>query len=368
MILKNGIKIILIITLLIVSSGSVSAQVNETETQTIDINFGKSTEKEFSIETSVKPTLPDIGGYSTTNLTNFPVTGSIVYNHTDVVSEINEPFYLIKVTLLSILVINDHDTIGAGDIFIEGGVNGNKTRYPDVGSEWQWNNNDNFTINLLLLETKARMINITLEVRDSDPGSPDDPLGKVSYSQLNPINETLDLLTDIGDARIYFNITALEVGNTITAGELLDGYKPFLYIDDETDATEMPDSVVGRVISGNDGGTSALVLQYYFYWATENSPDGGLYTFELHQNDFEVLLIYLDTANLDQPYRVVFNNWQYSNLGEFPAENTLILEKNAATSSQTYVNDISDDLQVLLGATTETSANTIGYDSVHTWE
>ncbi|MCE7735728.1 MAG: hypothetical protein GPJ54_12670 [Candidatus Heimdallarchaeota archaeon] len=355
--------------MLIVSTGIVEAQGDETETQSIDLNFGKSTEKEFSFETSNKPTLPDIGGYSTTNLSSFPVEGSTVYGHNDVVTEINQPFYQITVTLVAIYIVDDHDGTlqGAGEIFLQGGVNGNKSRFPSA-TEYAINNGENITaIDEIVLFTKAKSIDIKYEVRESDPGSPDDSLGFVSYVA-NPANESVELITDLTDARVYFDIYATLLGNSITAGELLQGYQPFIYVDDETSATEMPDYVVGRVISGNDQGTSALVLQYYYYWATENSPDGGIYSFELHKNDFEAVLIYLDTSNIDQPYRVVFNSWQYSNLDEFPSENILILEKGALPSNLNYVANISSDLQVLLGGSTELNAITADYNAVHTWE
>ena len=99
----------------------------------------------------------------------------------------------------------------------------------------------------------------------------------------------------------------------------------------------MPDSVFARVIGGDDAGTDALVLQYFYYWDSEYSPDGGAFTFKLHDNDFEGLMIFLDKTDISKPYRVVFNGYQYTDLPGFPNENLVIYEEGAVEEEVMFI-------------------------------
>ncbi len=342
----------------------------ETETTEIPIEFGETMTQSFVDERHFQPTMPDISGYIDANLTDFTPPSTSVYVGEQVVTEITDDFYQVVVLIDYIYVEDDQDGIGmgAGEIFIEGTVNGNYTRYPAVGEEWAIESGGDYEPLVFLLDTKAHRIDLQMEVRDEDTGD-DDSLGFFTYTQDTPSNASVELWTDIEDARVRVNVTATNHELTLTAAELLNGHRPFIYVDDETGSTEMPNATLGRVIVGDDDGRNAAVLQYYLYWDSENSPDGGPITFELHKNDFEAVLVYLDLADLTCPYRIVFNDWQYSDITDFPAESMLILEENAIQEDDlSFTTTISEELQPLLGVTTNQTVSKAPISLLEDWE
>ncbi len=335
------------------------------------MEFGASTSQFFEDKKSLNPAFPSIGDYVNTNLSSFSPDNSNVYVGQDIVSEVSGTFFRVKVKIVAVYVVNDHDGfgLGAGEIFVEGTANGNYTRNPSVGNELALNDGENGTLNIFVLDTLAQQVNVTFEVRDRDTADADDSLGFATLFLTTPTNGTFDLVTDIGDAHLYLTIEALLSQNALSATQLLEGYRPYLFVDDETDKTEMPTLVVGRVISGTDSGSTALLLQYYFYWDTENSPDGGTYSFELHKNDYEALYIYIRPTSITSPYRIVFNDWQYTDVTDFPAQQLLILDGSATTTTENaYLTNISSELQPLLGVATNQTAKTMSLSSIADWE
>lgn len=332
-----------------------------------DTKFTYGFEKSFSNYTEHTITPPEVIDYVDTNISSVDA-GTITYANTDEISLVNT-LYEIDVTATVIYVENDHDgtLLGAGEIFIEGSVNGNPIRYPSVGNEISLNDGESAEISELLFSGTSTAILINYEVRESDTDL-DDSLGFIYQHITNPTNGSFEYYTDLGDAAITFRIDVITLPTAITAQNLLDGYKPYLFVDDETDSTEMPDSVFGRVIGGEDAGTDALVLQYFYYWNAEYSPDGGAYTFKLHDNDFECLMIFLDKSDISTPYRVVFNGYQYTNLPGFPNENIVIFEEGATEEEVFFTNNINDDLSVFLGASTNQSANYYPMSALENWE
>ncbi|MCE7735479.1 MAG: hypothetical protein GPJ54_11415 [Candidatus Heimdallarchaeota archaeon] len=351
--------------LLALSSFTVSIGQSNIET-VFDTNFTYNYEKSFSNSKEYTFTPPDVINYVDNNITSTDA-GTITYANTDEIALTNS-LYDISVTATSIYVVNDHDGTlqGAGEIFIEGSVNGNPIRFPSVGNELSLNDGESATISELLFSGTSAGILIIYEVRESD-AELDDSLGFIYQNIKNPVAGSFEYYTDIGDAAITFQIDVTPLTTAITAQDLLDGYKPYLFVDDETGSTEMPDGVHGRVIGGNDAGIDALVLQYFYYWNEEYSPDGGTFTFKLHDNDFEGLMIFLDKTDISTPYRIVFNGYQYTELPGFPSENLVIFEAGATEEKLQFSNIIGDDLSLLLGATANQSANYYPLSAMENW-
>jgi len=347
-----------------------AVQLDAQKSKDFNIDFGGSTTKSFSNFTSIKPQLPDISSYVATNVTDFSTDGSATYSGNQVVPEISQTLYEIKIKLTNVTIIGpDKDGLGlgAGDIFVEGYANGNYSRWPSSGNELQINDDGSQLVSAELLVTKAFTYNVTFEVRDADTATPDDSFGFASLSPSTITNGTQTITTGTGEALLKFDISAIALPQ-VTAKQLLDGSRPYLYVDDETSATELPNDLVARVVVGNDNGKQAVVLQYFFYWNAEYSPDGGVYSFMLHKNDYEAFYIYYDLQNLGQPYRMVFNNYIYSQIPGFPNDNLLILETGATASEQTYTTTINSQLQLLLGVSTQQTVKIMPMSAINNWE
>ncbi|RMG25855.1 MAG: hypothetical protein D6732_21965 [Methanobacteriota archaeon] len=338
----------------------------EIKQEKVPISFEQSYSKQFDKLWNFTLNVPDLPEFVNTNLTDFTPNGTTVFTGDDILSPVSGSFFKVDVNITRLEIIDDHDggLSGAGEIFVEGLANGNYSRYPSIGNEFSINSGETITTNINLLSTIASTLNVTLEIRESDTGS-DDSLGLITFASTTLANTTLTLTTDIGDAIVDLTITVYPY-SSITANEFLNGYKPFLYVDDESNTTELPDQTLGRIIQGSENGKNVLVLQYYMYWETENAPQD---TFETHKNDFEVVLVYLDLADLSEPYRVVFNSWQYTDFTDFPAEDILVLDKGVTTpSTEESITVIDNRLQPLLGSVAIQKAKTMPFDEIRNWE
>ena len=97
----------------------------------------------------------------------------------------------------------------------------------------------------------------------------DDELGVYHYETTTPVSGIISGFTDIGDAKVWLEIEVLDTDDSIEAEDLVEGCKPYLYITDETTATEEADEVYGRVLVGKDaakGSKDILCIQYIYYW------------------------------------------------------------------------------------------------------
>ncbi|MCE7734796.1 MAG: hypothetical protein GPJ54_07975 [Candidatus Heimdallarchaeota archaeon] len=355
--------------ILIFGSTSVIGEIGPETTTTIDTMFKYDYFKSIDAIKEYNFTPPEVTSFIDNNITDLSVPGSEVFNYDDDLTGITLDQFRLVVTVINIFVANDHDGTlqGAGEIFIEGTANGNYSRYPTVGNEYSLNDGEDIDTSINLLDEIVYRHSLLLEVRESDTDT-DDSLGLISYEITSFTNKTEVLVTDIGDATVTIDFKAYSLGSKIlSAGDLLEEYKPYLSVDDETAETEMPDLVSGRVIAGTDGTHESLVLQYFFYWDAEYSPDGGAYSFNLHENDFEGLLIYLDTTDIFNPYRYVFNGYQYTDLPGFPNENIVIFEENAVIGEVEFTNEINDQLDELLGTDTTQSAEYHNINEMLDW-
>ena len=133
-----------------------------------------------------------------------------------------------------------------------------------------------------------------------------------------------------------------------TADELLWGYQPYLYIDDETSGTEEPDGIFGRVCIGNDPvmAKTLWALQYFFYWDIETFGTSPLEV-QLHKYDYEEFLLYLDPTDITKPVRIVYDQVQtiYSS-----HEITVFEQSPSVTGILTQVINFTEELKPFLGS------------------
>lgn len=198
-------------------------------------------------------------------LDSFNQTGINVYTGTDIIPGSTDA--IPGSGSLSFLVLNitesyiyaDHDIgfgdLGKGEIYYKIWANGNYTRYPETSGIGA-HDGDTLNLDIIAFEGWSWNNTVVVEVWESDFPDPDEYLGTAIYSTGIPQDETVELRTKIdesdGDANvtIQFNVTGTKT--TFSAEELLWGYQPYLYIDDETSGTEEPDGIYGRVCIGND--------------------------------------------------------------------------------------------------------------------
>ncbi|MFX0173517.1 MAG: hypothetical protein ACFE9L_16620 [Candidatus Hodarchaeota archaeon] len=289
-------------------------------------------------------------------LDKFNQTGVNVYNGSDtipgstaVIPGSGSLSYLV-VNITESYIVDDNEPItdiDGGEIYFKIWVNGNYTRYPQVGEITSVNDGTTIPLDVIGFQGWTWNNTVKVEVWESDTTS-DDYLGKAVYSTGNPQDETVTVPTDVGDATVTIQYNVTNTKTTFTAEELLWGYQPYLYIDDETSGTEEPDSIHGRVCIGNDPVISKTlwVLQYFFYWDIETYGTSP-FEVQLHQYDYEELLIFLDPTNIFKPVRIAFDQARNA---AYPDHEFVIYELNPS-STGTFSQNIffSDDLQPFLG-------------------
>jgi hypothetical protein len=159
-------------------------------------------------------------------------------------------------------------------------------------------------------------------------------------------NGTWEIKTDIGDANVTIDVKVLNSKTDVVASDVLTGFKPYIYIDDETSGTEEPDGVFGRVCRGYDQerDTDLWALQYFFYWDVE-TYGSSITEVQLHKYDYEEVIIFLD--GLYSPSRIVYDQAQNPLL---PDHEFVIYELNP-TITGTFTENVSfrEELQPFLG-------------------
>ncbi|MFX1511408.1 MAG: hypothetical protein ACFFCQ_02370, partial [Promethearchaeota archaeon] len=247
-------------------------------------------------------------------LTTFNQTGISVYTGSDLIPGFADSIpgssalsYLI-INITESYIYNDHDGsfLGPGEIYFEIRVNGNYSRCPESGV---FNATDGDTLDLGVIGFQGWAWNTTvqIDVLESD-GLVTDSLGSITYTTLTPQDTIIEFQTDLGDANVTVQFNVTDTKTTITAEELLWGYQPYLYIDDETSGTEEPDGIYGRVCVGHDAEMDKILwaLQYFFFWEKETYGSGPLEV-QLHKYDYEEFLIFLDPTDITKPVRIVFD-------------------------------------------------------------
>jgi len=362
-----GSKNFLLVLLLIpvgISPGI--AQTSEDTVISHNVNFGFGASHSFiGNQTVTPPTLPDVLDYINTNLTDLSIREGYTYSNSS--EELDILNYDFNINITQIDIIDDHDIIGAGEIYFLSTINANKTRYPETGTI-ELNSGESLTSDFNIFADFGHQVLASFEVMDEDAIF-DDSLGVISFT-IAPTtsNGSWYIDTVTGDARIYFDILVFQRPINITVGNLITSVKPYLHIDDES-YDNIPD-VYGRLSRGNDSGIDAYVFQFIFYWDNETSPT-ILGEYLLHENDFEAVYLYYDSQDLYEPYRVVFNNWHYLNLlfEGTPEQSITVLDTSVSTSFDVVETITIDSVfQPLLGLETVIDAKYRPYSSVTDWD
>ena len=277
-------------------------------------------------------------------LTSFNETGIEVYLGTDQIPGFTDTLTYLVINITDGYIYDDKDSIGAGDIYLKVWANGNFTRYPENG-DIQVNSNNPITFNFVAFEGWTFNDSVKVEVWDADVTF-DQSLGNVTYSTGSPASTTLEMKTGSGDANVTIQFIATGTKNTITAEELISGYRPFLYIDDETSGTEEPDNIYGRVAIGYDDkfAKDLWALQYFFFWEKESY---GTPSIQLHKYDYEEFIIFLDPASVSLPVRYVYDQ---ANNPLLPDHEFVIYEDSPTQTGQLTADiEFPEEFQPFLG-------------------
>ncbi len=334
------------------SKAAVSSKINE-----IPIEFSHS--EDFSI--AVGEYQVEAEGFNGSEflegLNTFNLTGADVFMGSDLIPNFagsipgSSNLYYLTVNITESYIKSDHDSgigsLGYGEIYFKIWVNGNYTRYPESG---EISVDDDTTLDMDVIAFQGWTWNTTvmIEVWESDFPDPDENLGKITYTTENLENSTIEFQTDIGDANATIKFIVTDTKTTITAEELLWGYQPYLYIDDETSGTEGPNGIYGRVCIGydNEVATTLWALQYFFFWEKETFGS-GLAEIQIHKYDYEEFLIFLDPADITKPVRIVFDQAQNP---LYPEHEYAIYESNpAATGNFNQTVNFTESFHPFLG-------------------
>jgi hypothetical protein len=306
-----------------------------------------------AVETHDEKTIPDITAI-VDEIPTFIQDGLSVYNGSEIPSmTFDKRHYRLTATYL--WVYYDHDTFGAGDMFLKGWVNQQIDDQMSYTEDWrfdlgQFDDNDHGPINCLLFDGWAYDLSFQIELFDDDAGICDS-FGTweqyyYDYTHAGTININYN-----DDAVVQFVLEIIEGPTLATAGDILDAYKPYLYSDVETVYDDPAEYVFGRIIEGYDSriGRTAQCLQYLFYFPYEFS---GTDVF-IHNWDWEMILIYLDFSTSRFPYRLVWDNGFYFSSGSgydwIDGQDYRIYEQGATPGSYSMEVEFNQYLWPLLG-------------------
>ncbi len=278
------------------------------------------------------------------NIPSFEGPGITAYTGSDVVPQISANRYLVQVTFINATIYDDHDIIGAGDIYFNVTINGNFTQT----AEYETHNDETIFLDMTYFTAWCFTLDISVEAWDADtPPTPDDELGVYQYQTTSPTSQNISGLTDLGDALIWMEIEVLDTASGVTAEFLADGCKPYLYFCDETTSTEEADEVYSRVLVGYDStkGKNVVIVQYIYYWIHEYFPFPV--DIKFHEYDFEEFLIFIDPSDPMNPYRYVFDDGSY--VSNTHSSRIAIWENTATSSIEETEAYIYEDLIPLLG-------------------
>lgn len=354
-----GFLLVFIVVSPITANTMVDKRISTVQTKTDEVPIEFSHSEDFLIkiaENQVEAESFDESEFLNA-LDKFNQTGVNVYIGSDIIPgstaaipESGSLSYLV-VNITESYIFDDNEMfpdIDGGEIYYKIWVNGNFTRYPQVGEITSVYDETTIPLDVIGFEGWTWNNTVEVEVWESDAPTSDDYLGKAVYSTGVPQDETVVETTDVGDATVTIQYNVTNSKTTFTAEELLWGYQPYLYIDDETSGTEEPDSIHGRVCVGNDPVMSKTlwVLQYFFYWDIETYGTSP-FEVQLHKYDYEELLIFLDPTNIFKPVRIVFDQVRTP---AYPDHEFVVYELNPSLTGAFSQNVLfSEELQPFLG-------------------
>ncbi|TFF87650.1 MAG: hypothetical protein EU549_04360 [Promethearchaeota archaeon] len=267
-------------------------------------------------EDNQEPETPNITA-TLENIDSFVAEDLNSYVGDDIVSDFGVVSH-VRITLDWIYVIDDHDPMAAGEIYLQKyamiySLGGNlyckhKIERIDIAT---MNSGENYTNDIVIFDGWVWDSMIIFEILDGDYPETDDHLGYFWWLHDNTNWSATGYLiktdTSQGDAIISVYQEKLGERQT-TASDVVNLMQPYLFTDVETGYGINFEEVYGRVIKGYDLllGKETYCIQYYFYWSEEWS----ILEF-VHYWDYEPLLIFIDPETSDRPYRVVFDNGYY---------------------------------------------------------
>ncbi len=281
------------------------------------------------------------------NLGPFSEEGVDIYLGSTPLSGISLPQQYVQVNITEIYIFNAMENAlqGNGEIYFKFWSNSGYMRYP-VSGELSVGDDTTIPLDEIIFEGWLHNLSVRVEVWESDVDT-NDYLGHVVYNQTNAItNETIVINSSEGHADVNITVSAMGTKTEVTATELIDGYKPYLFIDDETSGTEEPNGVYGRVCRGFDQETSLdlWALQYFFYWDIETFGT-SITQVQLHQYDYEEVLLFLDDDL--RPIRIVYDQAQNP---VYPEHEFVIYERNPSQTGSFSENvSFSEGLEPFLG-------------------
>jgi len=280
----------------------------------------------------------------------------------------------VTLNMTGLWVFKDGDSIGAGDFFIKGCVNQRIDDQMTYTEAWEYDlgefNDDEYndTMNLPMFAGWTAALDVFIELYDDDSGSVDSFGTWDEWGLATPGDVFIDYDVNDGignNATARFTLTVSPEQN-MTAQDLLDAYKPYLYSDVETSYDDPAEFIVGRVVEGYDAqfNETRTCLQYLYYFPYEYT---GTNVF-VHYWDFEMILIYLDLNGTGSiyPYRLVWDNGFYFSSSQdwIDGQDYRIYESGAEYLEDTVSVSFSEHLRPLLGESRDMSVKVDDLDPI----
>ncbi|MFX0065451.1 MAG: hypothetical protein ACFFC7_25040, partial [Candidatus Hermodarchaeota archaeon] len=340
--------------------------------QTVENTFNFNYSKSFFGDTdqTLDPTPLNITD-TVNNISSFAAPGVDVFLGNDPISDLsNVLLRKVRVTLTesTIRVIKESPPGDGNEIVFISYVNHKKVVSGEYKGVFP---NDTIYPSLVLFDDwilDSESIKVEVEVWEADIVD-SDTMGNLTLIKPSMPN-VYTINTDTNEANVTLNMEVLDSKYGVTADELLEGSKPYIWMAPEVTETS-PDDVYARVLKGDDPylGQEALCLQYFLYWEKEYFPfnlsfigDEGA----LHKYDYEVFLLFFDPQDFlfpdpitgIQPFRAVYDIGGYLSLEGWYYRKLTIWEKDA--SAKDYTNhevSINPIVAPLLGGSTSMDFN-----------
>jgi len=278
-----------------------------TLTQDFTLSFTKAWNEGTTNEHDV--TVPDVASV-VANITSYIDPAYTTYVGAQVPAKTLDK-YQYRLSATYIWVYDNHDTFTDGDLHLRGEVNQLVDDEMDNTKQWDysigtWGDYAENFLAVTLYTGWAAYISGLIQLYDSDDLGMVDSFGTWQFDFWNQTRAG-DWLVDYGgDATVEYRVEILAGPQAMTAAELLDAYKPYLWEDMETSHHDPPELVTGRVIEGQDTsyGKATSCLQYIYAYADEYT---GTDVF-VHYWDWEMVIIFVDlnAGGSVYPYRVVW--------------------------------------------------------------
>jgi len=257
------------------------------------------------------------------NLSKTVDDGITTYNAGDIIPDFSK-ICNVNVVIDNLTVINDHDTIGAGDFYLY--VYATHLS-PSLTAIWDQNQGSGYSIgsynsgnfydtNMFFTTVAPSGSWVGLGLYDDDAGSTD----LIGYGSIQvlmqtfsySVNKTFRQIINFSGDVFMGVIVTLSWAGPRNALDACKQYLPYLWIDIDITVPEPDiDVVYARLLRGYDSSVAKTTycIQVIYYWTIERNFDGSI----LHYFDYEPMMIYVDPTVSWLPYRIAFDNGFYWN-------------------------------------------------------